>query len=97
MEALHISGTKVADISVLRGCPLTFLRFHGCTELTDLSPLADCKGLVSITLPTSPKNVEMFRAFPKLDRIAFKEDPSHGNRPEHAVAEFWREHDAAKK
>jgi hypothetical protein len=97
LEILNLGETKVSDLSALRGMPLTDLRLHGCTELTDLSPLADCKELKNLTLPPKAKDFEFLRAFPKLERISFAEDPKDGYRVAQTSAEFWNEYDAKKK
>ncbi|MEI7931886.1 MAG: hypothetical protein WCI21_02365, partial [Alphaproteobacteria bacterium] len=97
IETLTVSGTKVADISVLRGMPLKSLRLHECTELTDLSPLAESKELKDVTLPPDAKNIEVLRALPKLERIGYREDPANGYRADKTAAEFWQEYDAKKK
>jgi Leucine-rich repeat (LRR) protein len=97
LENLTVSGTKVADISALRGMPLKSLRLHDCTELTDLSPLAECVELRDVTLPPNAKNIEFLRTLPNLERIGFKEDASDSYRPNKTAAEFWAEYDATKK
>lgn len=96
LETLHVAGTKVTDLAPLRGMPLTNVRLHNCTELTDLSPLTDCKELKLVTLPPNAKDIEFLRTFPKLERISFKEDSKNGNRPAQTAAEFWKEFDAKK-
>jgi len=96
LEMLQVSGTKVTDLSVLRGMPLTFLRFHGCRDLTDLAALADCEALESLTLPPNATGIEFLRAFPKLQRIGFRDDPKNGHVPDKTAAEFWKEYDAKK-
>jgi hypothetical protein len=87
---LNLSLTKVTDISVLREMPLIYLRTHGCTELADLSPLASCKTLTNLTLPSDAKNIEFLRTFPKLKRISYRDD---GTGPDKTAAQFWTEYD----
>jgi len=36
------------------------------------------------------------RAFPKLERIGFQDDPKSGCRPDQTAAEFWKDYDANK-
>jgi Leucine-rich repeat (LRR) protein len=93
LELLNLAGTRVTDLSSLRGMSLVEIRLHGCTELTDLSPLADSRTLTIVTLPPNVKDVECFRSFPMLGRISFKEDASNGHRPDKTAAEFWKEYD----
>ena len=97
LQTLNLGETKVADLSALRGMPLHTLRLHDCTELTDLSPLAEARELTTLTLPPNAKNIEFLRAFPKLERLSYKEDASNGYRPDKTAAEFWQEYDAQKK
>jgi serine/threonine protein kinase/Leucine-rich repeat (LRR) protein len=96
LETLQIIGTNVSDLAVLRGMPLTSVRLLNCKELTDLSPLADCRDLQNITLPPNAKDIEFLRAFPKLTRISFRQDPISTWLPNQSAAEFWREYDAKK-
>ncbi|MEO6738968.1 MAG: hypothetical protein ABIP20_01870, partial [Chthoniobacteraceae bacterium] len=90
LELLYLAGTKVTDLSALRGMPLTLLKLHDCSELTDLSPLAEAKNLTDLSLPLNAKNLEFLRAFPKLERIDFKSDPKSGYK---SAADFWKEYD----
>jgi Leucine-rich repeat (LRR) protein len=68
IHLLHLSGTKVKDLSVVHGMPLTYLRLHNCNELTDISPLADCKELNTATLPPNARNFEFLRALRRTAR-----------------------------
>jgi hypothetical protein len=97
LERLDLGYTQVADISVLRGMPLIEAKFSNCTSLTDVSPLAENKELQTVTLPPNAKNIEFFRAFPKLERLSFTEDSSNRYRPDKTAAEFWQEYDAKQK
>jgi Leucine-rich repeat (LRR) protein len=96
IDYLHMSGTKVTDLSALRGMPLASIRLHGCSELTDISPLANCEKLTNLTLPPNVKNIEFLRALPTLERISFTEQ-TEGWTPDKTAAEFWREYDAKKQ
>jgi hypothetical protein len=89
----RVSGTKVTDISVVRGMLLTTLRLHNCTELIDVSPLADCKTLTNLTLPPNVQNFEFLRTLPNLERIGFIDDPKNHYRPDKTAAEFWKDVD----
>ena len=90
-------GFDAGDLSVLRGMPLKKLKLHDCPAQTDFSPLAESKELTSLTLPAGAGNLEFLRAFPKLERIGYKEDWKNDGRPDKSAAEFWQEYDAAKK
>ncbi len=93
---LHLAGTKVADLSALRGMPLQSLRLHDCSEITDLSPLADASSLQRLTLPPNAKNFEFLRSLRRIEKISFEESPTT-SLPDKTAAEFWKEYDAAKK
>ncbi|MBE7496560.1 MAG: protein kinase [Verrucomicrobiaceae bacterium] len=97
LEYLDLIGTPVTDLSVLRGMPLTKVRLRQCAQLTDLSPLAEAKGLTSLSLPPRPKDIEFLRAFSKLERLSFKEDTTDTTTPDQTAAAFWKEWDAGKK
>jgi serine/threonine protein kinase/Leucine-rich repeat (LRR) protein len=102
LDNLSVSGTAVDNISVLHGMPLRRVRLHNCTNLTDLSPLADCAELTELTLPPNAKNFDFLRdsgRFPKLAHLSFEEDaPKSGTRmPNKTAIEFWKEYDAKRK
>ena len=97
LEYLGLNGTEVTDISVVRGMPLTKVRLQLCAQLTDLSPLAEAKGLTSLSLPPNPKDIEFLRAFSKLERLSFMESRSDSTTPDQTATEFWKEWDAKKK
>jgi serine/threonine protein kinase/Leucine-rich repeat (LRR) protein len=96
LTSIHAAGAPIADISVLRGMPLKEVRFHGCPNLTDLSPLADARELTHLTIPPNAKNFEFLRALPKLERLSYSETTSKGGPPSKTVDEFWKEYDAKK-
>ncbi len=89
LDWLHLRGTSVKDLSVLRGMPLVNLWLNDCTELTDLSPLAEAKKLTRLFLPPNPKSIEFLRALPKLISIDFSQNSVRDK----TAAEFWREYD----
>ena len=96
LESLNVSGTKVTDLSALRGMPLFHIRLHECPNIVDLSPLKGCTALLRLTLPAQAKDFEFLRTFPKLDVLSYTEDlPTPG--PEQAAAKFWQEYDAKKR
>ncbi|MFO0906683.1 MAG: protein kinase [Pirellulales bacterium] len=94
LEVLQIIGTNVKNIEVLRGMPLHTVLLLQCKELTDISPLADCKGLQNIQLPPNATNIEFLRAFPKLTRIGFRNDPITSWLADKTPAQFWKEYDS---
>jgi Leucine-rich repeat (LRR) protein len=89
LEELYLSNTKVADISPLRGMPLKILSLRNCTKITDFSPLADCRSLTSLTLPSTAKDIEFLRSFPSLENLTYKTAPQ-------IPKDFWADYDKAK-
>jgi hypothetical protein len=77
-----VSGTKVTDLAAAREMPLTKLCLHGCTELTDLSPPADCPALENFTLPPDAKDIEFLRTDPKLERLGTNDAKTGGGLPD---------------
>ena len=92
LRMLHLALSKVADIAVLRGMPLTSLRLDDCPGGIDLSPLAESKAIIFLTLPPGAKNIVLLRALPKLERISFTEGTDYD--PDKTTTEFWAEYDA---
>lgn len=94
LEYLDLIGTSVTDISIVRGMPLTKVRLRRCDQITDLSPLAEAKELISLSLPPNPKDIKFLRDLPKLERLSFMEVTAT---PDKTAAEFWKDYDAKKK
>jgi hypothetical protein len=97
LESLNLGHTRAVDLEPLRGMPLKHLKLHERSVPTDLSILAEFRGLTELTLPRDAKDIDFLRAFPRLARIGFAEDPNTGLRPDKSAAEFWREYDARNK
>jgi len=69
LQILNLAATPVVDLEPLRGAPLKGIVLAGCWNLTDLTPLCDCKELETIILPSQPVNLDCLRTLPKLTRI----------------------------
>ena len=95
IERLNLAKTKVADLAPLRGAPLISLRLHGCTQIRDLSPLAELTTLKELTLPPNATNVAVLRASPSLERVSYEEN-GKTFLPTKTAAEFWRDFDAGQ-
>ncbi len=93
IEDLSLSNSKVVDLSPLRGMPLKILSLRNCTTITDFSPLAECRSLTTLTLPSNAKDIAFLRSFPALEHISFTGDLS-GSTPQTAK-EFWAGYDKA--
>jgi hypothetical protein len=94
LESLQISGTPVADLSPLRGMPLRDLKMSGCTNITNLEPIAGIITLQSVILPPNAKNFDFLRRVTNLKRLSFKYDPATKG-PAQTTSEFWAEQGAA--
>jgi serine/threonine protein kinase len=97
LQQLRLNLTPVTSLAPLRGMPLTMLGLSGCTKITDLSPLVDCRKLTALTLPPNAKDIEFLRSLPQLKRLSYEPDPIDGYRPDKTAAEFWTDYDAKKK
>lgn len=93
IEWLEIAGTPVSDLTSLRGMPLRALRAQNCEKLHDLSPLADCKQLEKLVLPSQHGDIEFLRKHSGLKRIDYDLANWDTLKP---AAEFWKEYDAKK-
>ena len=97
LQQLRLNSTTVTNLAPLRGMPLTMLGLAGCTKITDLSPLVDCRKLTALTLPPNAKDIEFLRNLSQLKRLSYEPDPIDSYRPDKTTAEFWKEYDAKKK
>ena len=102
LKILRFPGTPVSDVSPLRGMPLKVINMEACLNLTDLTPLTDCRELVWIILPPNANEIACLRNLPKLERISYTKTPtapgpaswSRSNLPpSETAAEFWAEWD----
>jgi tetratricopeptide (TPR) repeat protein len=96
IQQLRLNSTPVTSLAPLRGMPLTMLGLAGCTKITDLTPLADCRKLTALTLPPNAKDIEFLRSLPQLRRLSYEPDPIDSYRPDKTAAEFWKEYDAKR-
>ncbi len=94
---LSLAGNAVSDLSVLHGMPLVSLKLGKCDQVTDLSPIKDCKTLSSITLPPNAKEIEFLRGMPTIERLSYTEDSKAGWVPDKTAEQFWKDYDAKKK
>jgi len=96
LGVLGLSRNPLTNISVTVDMPLTEIFLDGCTNLTDISPLVECKKLQMVLLPSTARNAELLRDHPKLKQIAYA-PPHSGNFADMpSAAEFWKAHDAQK-
>ncbi|MCB1275560.1 protein kinase [Prosthecobacter sp.] len=97
IDNLLMGYTKVSELSALRGMPLTSFKLGQCENITDLSPIKECKTLKVLTLPPNAKDIEFLRTFPNLERISYKDDPDAKWITAQTAEEFWKEYDAKKQ
>jgi Leucine-rich repeat (LRR) protein len=93
IEVLNLGGTKVSDIAALRGMPLVELSLLTCSEVIDLSPLANVTTLRTLTLSAKAKNFEFLRSMKGLERLSYDQDRQSGYRPNKTAREFWNDYD----
>ena len=86
---VQADGTPLTTIEALRGKNLGTVQLHDCAALTDISPLKDCTGPTSLTLPPHARDIEFLRNKPGLQKLSFTSELK-------PVAEFWKEYDAKK-
>jgi Tfp pilus assembly protein PilF len=89
---LQISGTAATNLGPLREMPLHDLRMGGCTNITDLGPIAGLMTLQSVILPPNAKSLEFLRGLTNLTRISFRYDSTLKG-PAQSAAEFWADYD----
>jgi serine/threonine protein kinase len=94
LRHLNLSSTPVSDLAPLRGMPLVTLGLSGCTKITNLSPLAECRKLAALTLPPNAKDIEFLRSLPQFERLSHAPDLFDRDRPDKTAGEFWKEYDA---
>ena len=68
---LDLTGTRVSDLRPLRGMPLKVLRLRECTQLSDLSPVAEFGELNTLTLSPNVGGFALLRRLPKLKNLSF--------------------------
>lgn len=66
LSELSLPRTPVADLTPLTKSPLAVLRLTGCARIGDLSPLAQCRQLQTLALPTQQSDVRALAALPRL-------------------------------
>ena len=87
LESLHLDRTPVTSLNALKGMPLSRLRLDGCTQLTDLSPLAHCPNLEVLVLPPRHGGISFLKKLPKLRRLSYHFDLDE--RKIQTTAHFW--------
>jgi Leucine-rich repeat (LRR) protein len=92
LSILYAAGIKIRNIDVLRGMPLRTLHID-YTEVADLGPLAECKSLEELLIPTTARDVASLRPLSNLRRVSYRRG-SNGHAPAQTPAEFWAELDS---
>ena len=87
LESLHLDRTPITNLNALKGMPLRHLRLEGCTQLTDLSPLAQCLNLEVLVLPQRHGDINFLKKLPKLGRLSYYFDLDE--RKIQTTANFW--------
>ena len=89
LVSLNLAHTRIASLAPLKAAPLRFLQLEGCTNVTDLSALAECKQLESITLPLGAKNLDALKQLPRLRHIGYTL-PEGGWDQVPRAEDFWK-------
>ncbi len=96
LNVLWLDEAPVSDLAPLRGMPLTTLKLHDCSNVTDLSPLADAKELAQFVLPPNARGIELLRGLSKLQLLSYEED-QQSYRPDKTAEKFWADYDSKQK
>ena len=91
LQTLHLDRTPINNLKPLAGSPIRELRLDGCNNLRDLTPLAQCTNLETLTLPRTHGNITFLKNLPKLKRLSYHYDERGPVKVEPA-AQFWRTH-----
>ena len=69
LETLRLHGANVTDLRPLAGMTTLSVITPTSSAVRDVSPLAHCRGLTTISLPPNVENLETLRALPLLHMI----------------------------
>jgi serine/threonine protein kinase/Leucine-rich repeat (LRR) protein len=94
LESCVLAGTPVRDLTPLAGMPIRKLDLSGCSNLTDLAPLAACQHLEELILPVQCRDIEFLRRMPRLTRLSYQKTGRGTGGPAQTTEEFWSEFDA---
>ena len=92
LVSLNLAHTRIATLAPLKATPLRFLQLEGCTNVTDLAALAECKQLEAITLPVSAKHLDVLKQLPRLKHIGYTL-PEGGWDQVPLTEDFWKQHE----
>ncbi len=91
LESLDLKGTAIADISIVIGKNLKYLRLEECRQIKSLLPLKGHNSIETLIVPMNAPDMEALRGLPKLKMIGFTEEGLK------APKDFWAEYDSKKK
>lgn len=89
LVSVNLAHTRVASLTPFKAAPLRYLQLEGCTNLTDLSALVECRNLEGITLPVGSKNPEVLKQLPRLKHIGYAL-PEGGWEQLDDAEDFWK-------
>ena len=90
---LVIQNTAVTDLNPLADLPLKTLHLGECAGLRDFAPLALCRLLEEIRLPSQAQEIEFLRELPNLKRLSYH---SQINAHVMAAGNFWKAWDGRR-
>lgn len=89
LQLLRLGSTRVMDLKPLEGMPLEKLHCDHI-EVTDVSPLMNCKSLKWFVMPQAAKNYQVLRDHPSLEKLSYNWGAE--SEPDMTVEQFWSVH-----
>ena len=69
ITSLLLANTPIADLALIRFFPLRELTLHGCANIKDVTPLAQCRKLQRLTVPAAAENIPLLRELEGLTNL----------------------------
>jgi Leucine-rich repeat (LRR) protein len=95
LKKLVLTGAKIRDLSPLKGLPLREVYADGCSNLTDVSVLAEIPTLEKLTVPKEVGSLDALRKLTKLQMLGFNRTAT--GVVSSTAAEFWREYEWTRR
>jgi serine/threonine protein kinase len=95
-DLLNLSETPITDISPLAGTPVKELILQRCSNLRDVSPLAQCPELERLCVPLGVQGLDGLRNHTKLQKLTYSLDDLNWSKVP-PIEDFWKAYDARKQ
>ena len=89
LRYLILAGTQVSDLNPIVKRKLEMLRLDNSPNVADVSALAECATLETVTITRGVTGIEALRKLPRLRQLSYTYD---GQQTESAVS-FWKKYD----